>query len=103
MPLGKKRVQLINPKNRKRYSVEFVVVRGNTRSILGTRVSQQMQLLTVNSNDIQAVNTLIPRCITATNWRASDSELLRCIPRRRLSGGSPTSQTVQINNIHTAT
>ena len=57
-PLGKKRVRLINPKNKKRYSVEFVVVRGNTRSILGARASQQMQLLTVNPNNIEVVNTL---------------------------------------------
>ena len=57
-PLGKKRVWLVNPKEKKRYSIEFVLVRGNTRSILGTRDSQQIQLLTVNPNNIQAVNTL---------------------------------------------
>ena len=43
-PLGKKRVRVVNPKNGKKYSVEFVVVKGSCTSLLGAKASQQMGL-----------------------------------------------------------
>ena len=48
-PVGKIRLQVINPKNLlKKYSVEFLVLEENCKSILGLRASQQMRLLQVN-------------------------------------------------------
>ena len=56
-PLGRKRVRVVNPKNGKKYSVEFVVVKGSCTSLLGAKASQQMGLLSVNRNNILAIET----------------------------------------------
>ena len=55
-PLGKKRVQVVNSKNAKGYSVEFVIMKGRARSLLGAKASQQMKLLTVNPDNILAID-----------------------------------------------
>ncbi|XP_022806614.1 uncharacterized protein K02A2.6-like [Stylophora pistillata] len=54
-PLGKKRFKVVNLKNNKKYNIEFHLVRGKCRSILGLRASEQLQLLTVNSQNICSV------------------------------------------------
>jgi hypothetical protein len=36
-PLGKKRLTLKNPKNNKKYNVEFVIVKADVKPILGAR------------------------------------------------------------------
>ena len=56
-PLGRKRVRVVNPKNGKKYSVEFVVVKKGCTSLLGAKASQQMGLLSVNRNNILAIET----------------------------------------------
>ena len=61
-PIGKKRVRVINPKNNRGYSVEFIVLKGNYRSLLGLRASQQMQLVTLNRQNILAIES--SRCET---------------------------------------
>ena len=61
-PTGKKRVRVINPKNNRGYSVEFIILRGNYRSLLGLRASQQMQLVTLNRQNILAIES--SRCKT---------------------------------------
>ena len=47
-PLDKKRLKVANPKNNRRYSTEFLIVSGTCKSILGSRASEHLQLLTVN-------------------------------------------------------
>lgn len=54
--LGTCFISLRNPKNRKKYSVEFVVVRGNYHPLLGSRTSQQMGLLKVQPENILQVD-----------------------------------------------
>ncbi len=54
-PLGKKRVRVVNPKNNKGYSVEFMIVKGDCKSLLGARACQQMQLISVNRENIKVV------------------------------------------------
>ena len=54
-PLGKKRLKVVNPKNNRRYSIEFLIVSGTCKSILGLRASEHLQLLTVNKQNIFAV------------------------------------------------
>ena len=44
-----------NPKNSKKYNVEFVVVKGNYTPLIGPRASQQMNLVTVHQENIQKV------------------------------------------------
>jgi len=46
-PIGKKRVQVVNPRNGRKYSVEFVVVKGKGKPLLGLRASKQMQLISL--------------------------------------------------------
>ena len=57
-PLGKKQVRVVNPKNGKKYSVEFLVIKGDSRPLLGSRTSQQMQLLSVHEENILGMSTL---------------------------------------------
>ena len=54
--LGKARVSLRNPKTRKKYSAEFVVVDGNYTPLIGARAAQQMGLLVVQHHNIQLVS-----------------------------------------------
>ena len=56
-PLGKKRFKVVNPKNNKKYSIEFHLVRGECKSILGLTASEHLQLLTVNSQNIFSVGS----------------------------------------------
>ena len=56
-PLGKKRFKVVNPKNNKTYSIEFHLVRGDCKSILGLRASEHLQLLTVNNQNILSVES----------------------------------------------
>ena len=44
-----------NPKNSKKYNAEFVVVKGNYTPLIGSRASQQMNLVTVHQENIQQV------------------------------------------------
>ena len=54
--LGTARVSLRNPKTRKKYNVEFVVVDGNYTPLIGARAAQQMGLLVVQHHNIQLVS-----------------------------------------------
>ena len=53
-PLGKKRVRVVNP-NGKKYSVEFIVVKGKCKPLLGLRASEQMNLISVINENILTV------------------------------------------------
>ena len=55
--LGTCRVRMCNPKNSKKYNVEFVVVKGNYTPLIGSCASQQMNLVTVHQENIQQVTT----------------------------------------------
>ena len=48
-PLGKKRFKVLNPKNKKKYSIEFLIVSGACKSILGLRASEHLQLPTIKN------------------------------------------------------
>ena len=50
-PLGATRIVLRNPKNRKKYSVEFVVVNENFTPLIGAQAAQHMKLITVNNEN----------------------------------------------------
>jgi len=44
-------------KNNKKYNAEFVVVKGDCTPLIGSRASQQMNLVTVQQENIQQVTT----------------------------------------------
>lgn len=50
-PRGATRIVLRNPKNRKKYSVEFVVVKENLTPLIGAQAAQHMKLITVNEEN----------------------------------------------------
>ena len=55
-PISTKRVQLLNPRNGRKYSVTvFVVVKGKCKPLLGLRASEQMQLISVVRHNIMAI------------------------------------------------
>ena len=54
-PLGKRRLTIRNPRNRKKYSIEFVIVAGtDLRPILEVSAVQAMKLITVNEENFVA-------------------------------------------------
>ena len=46
-----KRIVMRNPKTRKKYSMEFVVVHSDLTPLIGTRAAQQMKLIIVHNED----------------------------------------------------
>lgn len=61
-PVGECQLKIVNPENKKKYLVKFVVVKeGNLMPILGATASQQMGLITVNTQNFSQVNTIVPR------------------------------------------
>ena len=50
-PRGATGIVLRNPKNRKKYSVEFVVVKENLTPLIGAQAAQHMKLITVNEEN----------------------------------------------------
>ena len=54
-PEGVCRVTLRNPKNKRKYSVEFLVVRENLTPLLGAKVIQQMGLIEVHEENFELV------------------------------------------------
>ena len=52
-PLGSCRLILRNPKNKKKFSVEFLVVDKQLIPLIGARAAQQMGLITVNTQNFK--------------------------------------------------
>ena len=50
-PEGTARIVIKNPKSQKKYSAEFVIVKGDMIPLIGARTAQQMKLITVNDNN----------------------------------------------------
>ena len=48
-----------NPRNSKKYNVEFVAVKGKYTPLIGSRASQQINLVTVHQENIQQLTTNI--------------------------------------------
>ena len=57
LALGTARVSMRNPKTRKKYNAEFVVVEDDFVPLIGARAAQQMGLLVVQHHNIQVVNS----------------------------------------------
>ena len=54
-PLGSYRHSFRNPMNRRRYSIEFLVVKEDFTPILGLRASQALNFITINENEFERV------------------------------------------------
>ena len=51
-PIGRKKMRVPNPKNNNMYTVEFIIVNGQYKSILGLKTCEELELLTVNRQNI---------------------------------------------------
>ncbi|XP_064597501.1 uncharacterized protein K02A2.6-like [Liolophura sinensis] len=56
VPVVKRCISMKNPKNGRKYSVEFVIVKGDYRPLLGARAVQQMNLITVETENIMLLS-----------------------------------------------
>ena len=54
-PIGRKKMSALNPNNNNRHSVEFIIVKGQYKSILGLKTCEELELLTVNRQNISLV------------------------------------------------
>ena len=54
--LGTARISMRNPKTRKKYNAEFVVVDGSYTPLLGARAAQQMGFIVVQHHNIQLLS-----------------------------------------------
>ena len=48
---------VLNPKNNNMYTVEFIIVKGQCKSILGLKTCEELELLTVNRQNIPLVTS----------------------------------------------
>ena len=78
--LGTTRLKVTNPKTRKKYSIEFVVVPDDLTLLLGARTAQQMELITVHEDHF--VSVLPPQKKSREDIRstATADELVRRYP-----------------------
>lgn len=53
-----KAIDTQNPKNNKKYNVEFVIVKDDGKPILGARAIQHMKLVTENQENIMKINEI---------------------------------------------
>jgi len=57
-PLGKRRISLCNPKNNRKYNLEFQIVSEENKIALGASAIQGMELITLNMENILTVDGL---------------------------------------------
>ena len=75
-PVGMSRVILQNPKNKK-YSIEFIIVKENFTPLIGAKAAQQMQLITVNTDNFTASKAPRSKGAAVTSVRAHDELVQR--------------------------
>ena len=56
-PIGRKKMGVLNPKNNNMYTVEIIIVKRQCKSILGLETCKELELLTVNRQDISLVTS----------------------------------------------
>lgn len=57
-PLGESRVVIKNPASNKKFNVNFIICHNNFTPILGLKASEQMKLISVNSDNFERVNSI---------------------------------------------
>ena len=58
-PLGKSKQSVLNPKNGKEYTLDFIVLKENFTPLLGMRASQQMNLVNVCTQNFDRIAQLV--------------------------------------------
>ena len=83
-PVGKKRFKVVNPKNKKKYNIDFLIVTGACKCLLSLRVIEHLQLLTINKQNILAMD-----CNAVERGLPLPAQ--RCFLRRRETRRTTTS------------
>jgi len=83
-PLGVCRTKLQNPKNNKRYSVEFFVVEGDRTPLIGLSAAEQMKLITINDDKLNRVLQVSDQAVTGQFADVFDGKLGRLEGKVRL-------------------
>ena len=55
-PVGTCRLDIRNPKNRKKYNIELLVVDNNSTPLLGRKAAECMKLITVNYDNLAQIH-----------------------------------------------
>ena len=79
-PIGRKKDAFLNPKNNNMYIVEFMIVKGQCKSILGLKTCEELELLTVNRQKYLTSYFTIDKYTRFVRTRYSQ-QLLRCFQR----------------------
>ena len=83
-PLGKVNVIVRNPKNSKKYNLEFVVTKGSANRLLGAEAIQRMAFIKVNKENICVCQEIDPFT------KGTLLKDYRCLYRRRPVGRQVT-------------
>ena len=75
IPLGVSRISLRNPKNNKKYCVEFVIVKENRTPLIGYKAAEQMGLICVNDHNIDRIAAVKPVSIVDSYSDVFDKDL----------------------------
>ena len=93
--LGTCKLRVKNPKNGKRYLVPFYVVQGNRLPLLGSKAAQQMNLITVNNENIAADNNAKANVADAQIADTSSSQILNA--QNIASGVNPKANVAHVH------
>ena len=63
-PIGKVRLSVRNPKNNKKYNIEFQIVKEENSPVLGAKTIQGMQLITLNLQNVSTVENSVEGNLT---------------------------------------
>ena len=93
-PLGECRVRMVNPANEKRYAVLFTVVAEDLMPVLGANACQQMNLITVNKENIRQVTALENKVDLIDEYKDVFNDDVGCFPGEVHLETDPTVQPV---------
>ena len=79
-PLGECRVRIVNPANEKTYTVLFTVVAEDLMPVLGANACQQLDLITVNKENIRQVTALESKVDLIEKYRDIFNDDVDCFP-----------------------
>ena len=63
-PIGKTRLSVRNPKNNRKYSIEFQIVKEENSPVLGAKTIEGMQLMTLNLQNVSTVENSVEGNLT---------------------------------------
>ena len=75
IPVGVSRISLRNPKNNKKYCVEFVIIQENCTPLIRYKAAEQMGLIRINDHNIDRIAAVKPVSIVDSYSDVFDKDL----------------------------